>query len=261
MTVSQDKLNKVRLLIKKAQGTDNPHEAAAFMNKAQAMMVAEGVDMQAVEMTQIGESRVKSKFTASKPAMHEATLMHAVCEAFGCKLLWIGAVTSEMTPFGKVRYSDSYGRFVIVGSKDRLNLATYAAEVLQRQMVKARTEFVQKRSTAYWDVAIGENFGLAARDIRENKELKRLIRKQVTKDADSFASGWAWKIREKVTKFALNDQEQLLLDGYKNDIPKAETKKRELGPDFHKGVAAAERADLHRPVEDSVLTPKSIGAA
>lgn len=260
--MNQDKIEKIRKLIKKAEGTTNAHEASAFMAKAQQMMDAEGVDMAAVDMAAIGEARVKSLFSASKPSMYEATLMQAVCEAFGCKLLWISMKTSEKTPYGRVRYSDTYGRYVFVGAKDRLGLATYAAEVLVRQMKKARVEFVTQRTEHYYEHAMaGERFDAEDRMmIRKDKEIRRTIRKQVTKDADSFLCGWAYEIRKKIVKFALNDKELLLIEQKTAGIGEGNVKKTKPNMNFYKGVEAAKDANLHRPLDEAGLTTQMIGA-
>lgn len=253
MTLSPDKLGTIRKLWAKAEGTTNPHEAAAFMAKAQAMMAAEGVDMEAVDLSAIGEARVRSRFSVSRLNVAENTLMHAVAESFGCKLLWLAKRSSfkdgDFTY--KITGKDSWAEHILVGSKDRLGLAVYAAEVLGRQLRKARDQFAKAQATKYWDFAYAEAETEWDR-IRIKEDCAAAIRKQVTKDADSFAAGWAWEIRKRVIAFALNDKEQALLETYTKDVSgEAKEKDTELNHQFHKGVDAAKSADLHRPIDES----------
>lgn len=246
MTVSTDKLNKIRLLIKKAQGTDNPHESAAFMNKAQELMAAEGVDMEAVDMAAIGEARIKSRFSVSRPKVYETTLMTAICEAFGCKLLWL-----KNNSWNRNIGQDTYADFIFVGGRDRLQLAVYAAEVLVPQLKKERQAFADRQAKKYWDIAY-ESAETEWDRIQIKEDCASMIRKQVTKDADSFAAGWAYKIRQKVVRFALNDKEMLLIDTYcKQQTEDRETKAQDtkLNANYHLGIKAAENASLHRPIE------------
>lgn len=267
MTISSDKLGTIRKLMAKAQGTTNPHEAAIFMAKAQSMMEDEGVDMHAVDLSAIGEARVKSLFSASKPTQHEATLMQAVCDAFGCKLLWQGRHTTYKAECldgttRSFRYKgDTYGRFVFVGPKDRLNLATYAAEVLGRQLRKARADFVEQRTEHYLDAACQDFESEDHEDIRNDNRIRNAIRKHVTNEAYSFAAGWAYEIRKKVVRFALNDKEQELIESFTAGVPEGEVKKKELGADFYRGRAAAKDASLHRPLDEAGVSVKLLGDA
>jgi hypothetical protein len=253
--MKQDKIDTIRKLIKKAEGTTNPHEASAFMAKAQQIMQAEGVDMHKVRLSEIGEAKVRSKFSVSKLNPAENILMHAVADAFGCKLLWLAKKASTTIDGIRYRYESSttWAEHILVGNKERLDLAAYAAEVLLRQLAKARQEFVTQRSRHYWNTAVQDFDDEEAALVRQDSSIRRTIRNQLVKDGDSFAMGWAFKIQEKVIKFALNDQEQLLLQDYTKDVSgEAMDKKIEdLNASYFKGVAAAEEANLHRPLGEN----------
>ncbi len=254
---NEAKLNTIRKLIAKAQGTTNPNEAAIFMAKAQEMMAAEGVDMEAVDLAGIGEAEVKSQFSVSRMKPYELTLMHGIADAFGCTVLWM-----KNRSWVRMLGEDNYASFIFVGSKDRLSLATYAAAVLGRQLRKARAEFSDKRSKHYWDYALeGYTDPDDISDIKES--CKAAIRRQVTKDADSFAAGWAWEVRKKAVKFALNDKEQALLQTYAHkatDGAKAdEPKEQKLNNSFYDGQAAAKGAHLHRPIDGSAEEANLLG--
>lgn len=227
-----DLTDKIRKLIAKAQSTENPAEAAAFMNKATQLMADNGLDMEAVDLSAIKEARVKSRFSVSKPKDYEITLMHAVASSFGCELLWVAKHSSSL---------NNYADVIFIGPKDRLDLATYAADVLGRQLFKARGKFSSSRSEYY---GAGNGYG-----------------RQITAEANSFAMGWVMEIRKKVSKFALNDREQALIETYKNnnaDTSKtAKTESTSLdAASAMAGMAAARDAQLHRPVgTDGKVSP------
>lgn len=258
----QDKIDTIRKLIKKAEGTTNPHEAAAFMAKAQTMMQAEGVDMHAIHRSEFGETSVKSRFSASRLHPAEQILMRAVADAFGCELLMSPKRTSYTIDGIKYRYNPktTWLEHILVGHKDRLDLAAYAAEVLLRQLAKARTEFVAQKSAEYWAYAVEDAEPEDATLIRQDGAMKKAIRRQLTKDGDSFALGWAFKIQEKVIKFALNDQEQLMLASL-TDVEEGKDKKiDELTQAYWDGVRSAEDANLHRPLGEDGETAPLLGA-
>lgn len=232
-------IEKIQKLIAKANGTTNAHEASLFMNKANELMGQHGLDMEKIDIASIKEARVKSKFSVSKIKPYELTLMHAIAASFGCKILWMGN-RSWRRHLGE----DNYASFIFVGPKDRLQLATYAAEVLGPQLFKARQAFATQCSEVLW--ATG-NYD------KDYDEDKAYVRKQIKIKADSFAQGWAWEIQKKVTKFALNDKEQVLLETYvKQNSGEGEAKQDKGNIDARAammGVEAARDAHLHRPIE------------
>ena len=252
--MNQNKIDTIRKLIRKAEGTTNAHEAAAFMAKAQAMMQAEGVDMHAVKRSEFGKANVRSRFSASRVHPAENILMRAVADAFGCELLFVPKKTSETIDGVKYRYNpkSTWMEHILVGHKDRLDLAAYAAEVFLRQLAKARTEFVAKKSKAYWDHATEGYDEEDVRYIKEDSAMRSAIRKQLIKDGDSFALGWAFEIQKKVVKFALNDEEQLLLESFTKDVPTGMDKKiSEVNQAYYHGVNAAKDANIHRPLGEN----------
>lgn len=241
-TEHEAKIEMIRKLMAKANGTTNANEASIFMNKALQMMADYGLDMEKVDMASIKEARVKSKFSVSKVKSYELTLMHSIAEAFGCKLMWQGNRSW-------LRHLDgnNYANFIFVGPKDRLNLATYAAGVLGPQLYKARQSFAQQCSEVLWSTG----------DFNKNyEEDKAAVRKAIKVKADSFAQGWSWEVSKKVTKFALNDKERILIESYiKQNAGEEEAKTSKNNIDYRAAMMGAEegrKANLHRPIEGGV---------
>lgn len=244
-----DVTDKIRKLIAKAQGTTNPNEAAVFMNKATELMAANGLSMDKVDLAAIKEARVKSRFSVSKPKDYEITLMSSIAQSFGCELMWQSQHSSS---------KDNYADVIFVGPKDRLELATYAADVLGRQLFKARSDFSTAQSKKYWQIAADAGNYESVRQCKDDgdRQLGRMIAQRVTQEANSFAIGWVMEIRKKVTKFALNDREQALIEQYVQNSAdpnaKAEAKKTEVSMGaMLAGQAAAKDAHLHRPMSHS----------
>jgi hypothetical protein len=253
-----DVTDKIRKLIAKAQSTTNPNEAAAFMNKATEMMAANGLSMEAVDLSAIKEAKVKSRFSVSKPKDYEITLMSSVAVSFGCELMW-QPNRSENRLWGESNYAE----VIFVGPKDRLELATYAADVLGRQLAKARSTYSNERSAYYWGVA-ARGGDYTVEEAKMDPDLRRMIAPRVTKEANSFAIGWVMEIRKKVTRFALNDKEQALIAQYVNNKAdpdgKCEAKKSETDmASYLKGLEAAKDAHLHRPVGSTVGEQSLLG--
>ena len=64
--------------------SDNPHEAAAAMRQAHALMAAHGVSAEQITMADIGEAHANSRTMArNKPAQWEGALAAMVGKAFG----------------------------------------------------------------------------------------------------------------------------------------------------------------------------------
>lgn len=248
-----DITDKIRKLIAMAQSTTNPAEAAVFMNKATELMAANNLDMNAVDLSYIKESEVKSLFSVSKPKDYEITLMSSIAASFGLELLWRASVSWDK--------GNNYAAIIFVGPRDRLDLATYAADVLGRQLFKAWQKFSAEQSKKYWQIAAdagGYETIQECKDDVNGTELAQMIKTRVTTEANSFAVGWVMEIRKKVSRFALNDREQTLLEQYVNknvgkneDGSNKEAKSQGsalTAASFQMGRAAAEGAHLHRPV-------------
>lgn len=156
----------------------NPHEAAAAMRQAQALMRKYGVEAHDVSMSEVGEATVNSRTMArDKPANWELALTAMVGKAFGCKML-----------ISRSLYKKSYrghaneGQFIFIGQKVQAEIAAYTAEVLARKCKSSRQIWIKENSEA----------------IRSAGGKKSTI----TRLGDAFSEGWVGAIEQLVQDFA-----------------------------------------------------------
>ena len=170
-------LSKIKKCL--ALGTSpNPHEAAAAMRQAHALMRQHGVDAHSVSMADIGESRADIRTMArDKPAQWEAKLAATVGRAFGCKLL----ISKKVLP-KEYRGHLNEGAFIFVGQEGQAEVAAYTASVLSRKCKTARQKWIAEH-------LVGMSIGRGGKA-------------QVTRMGDAFAEGWVHSIGKLVCDFA-----------------------------------------------------------
>ncbi|WP_367971625.1 DUF2786 domain-containing protein [Vibrio scophthalmi] len=168
-----DKIKKLLRLAKSA----NEHEAAAAMSRAQALMQQMGLSSESPELSDVSQSDVASKFKAKKPASYFSYLANTVAEAFGCHLHF------RYESFTKSCH------VVFTGHNERPEVAKYAHEVLERQLVKARQDYIATL----------------------NKRIKSSTK---TARADLFCEGWVVSVSHLVKEFALSESESNQIDEY-----------------------------------------------
>lgn len=213
-----DKIKKLLRLAKSA----NEHEAAAAMSRAQALMQQHGLSSESPELSDVCTGEIHSKFKAKKPTNYFACLSTMVAEAFGCRVHF--------------NWNCFKGGYVVTftGHNERPDVASYAYEVLERQLIKARKAFI---STL-------------------NKRIKASTK---TSRADLFCEGWVGSVRTKVKAFALSDSESQQIDTYMKqahpdlktgDTRKASTKNARGGADdaLWAGHLAGKAAELNHGV-------------
>lgn len=198
--------------------SDNPHEAASALRQAQKLMEKHGVSNLDLKKSDIGEAQVKSKVSVSKMKDWELKLLALVGKAFGCKLLW----------YSSSSYSyDVFGHYTLIGLKDRVELAHYTCEVLQRKIVSARSNFV--------------------------RELPNIGRRAKTLEADGFCHGWVQAIGKTVYEFAMDDETRQLIESVVEDKSsgKASPQRRQrgrLGESI--GYEAGSQESIHKPMAE-----------
>lgn len=208
--------------------SDNPHEAAAAMRQAKALMEKFNISSADVSAADIGESSTESTTMArDKPAQWEANLAAMVGRAFGCKMM----VSQIKRQFGRPL---NQGEYVFIGLKHQAEVAAYTARVLIRNCKKARANFIENLPSTY------------------KKSTK-------TKAGDAFATGWISETRKKVTEFANPESVQTAIDKHldksltsdkeamtRKSISKQPTLREILSAEA--GKKAAQSEQLHRPM-------------
>lgn len=115
-------LEKIKKLLRLA-ASDNPHEAAAAMRQARALMEKYRLEESDVHLSDVYEcaARSGSKIT---PPQWEANLVGAVSQAYACKVLFMSGI----------------GEWRFIG--ELAELASYTMTLLLRQVRQLRRDFI-----------------------------------------------------------------------------------------------------------------------
>lgn len=151
-------------------GSDNPHEAALAMQRAQELMRQHGLSTTDVEVGPIREHPLRSMASVSRPKAWEVNLYVGVAKAFGCECMFVRGHGSK-----GLGQANHYAHYVIVGPEIDVKVALYAATTLGKQLKRARTAYVR---------------GLGREGYR---------RRELTHEADGFCFGWVGEALEKVS--------------------------------------------------------------
>ncbi len=223
MNLPNDKiLDKVKKCLALSKSSES-HEAAAALRQAQLLMDKHGISDIHLKFTDIGQEKVRSKFSVSRIKNYESTLIQTVAKAFGCKVLW----TKSSSHF----YGEHvYGSYVLIGLNSQVKLCSYTCEVLQRKLVKAKNGFVTQ---------LPGHLSRGAKVI----------------EADGFCHGWVNSIRNTVIEFAQGDEAKKLIDEYTSEVfgkmNSAKFQDRKLGRmGFEQGKAAAAEESIQRPINE-----------
>lgn len=161
-----EKIKKCLALSKSA----NEHEAAQAMKQAQALMKKYEVDAVDVVLSEVSE-RGSGRKMAVKLAEWQWAVANMISEVFGCKCYQLG------------------NSMFFYGLGNRAEIASYAFDVVYRQISAARREFLKT--------------------CRARKPSNR------TYLADQFCNGWmmgAWSV---VKEFEMSDDEKAVMADYR----------------------------------------------
>ncbi|MHB0927765.1 MAG: DUF2786 domain-containing protein [Candidatus Nanopelagicales bacterium] len=170
-------LDKIKKCLALAQSS-NPHEAAAAMRQAQALMRQYGVDDEALLASEATAARMKTS-SLKRPSVWECNLASAVAAAFNVSLLFRVGVHRVMAP----------GYWEFIGCGPAPEVATYAFQVLVRLARKARAHYTEAH-------------------------LARCKPAAKVRRADLFSLGWVAEVRKHVATFAQSPQQQAAIDAY-----------------------------------------------
>ncbi|SHF87575.1 DUF2786 domain-containing protein [Vibrio gazogenes] len=171
-------LDKIKKLLRLA-ASSNPNEAALALSRAQKLMQEHGIQSDTPELAGVNEQVIDAMSKAKTPTKYFGMLAHSIAKAFGCEYY----LQPTFTNMG----------VVFIGHDERPKIAGYVFAVLERQLMKARKEFIES---------------LSSRMKKQNK----------TKRADQFCEGWCIGVYRKIEQFALSDKEQQEIQTFKQSI-------------------------------------------
>lgn len=177
MNVELDRIiDKVKKCIALSK-SDNPHEAAAALRQAQALMRKHGINEAGIAAAEIGAVDVEHKSgNALRPPAWESMLMVLVGTAFGCR--------GMLVPGAKANGRRSAGGFRYIGVTANATMASHTSTVLMRLLRSARVAHVKQLKSE----AKMEGWKLTAAEERSA--------------ADAFCLGWLTVVQKQVTEFA-----------------------------------------------------------
>lgn len=228
-------IDKIRKCLSLAKSS-NPHEAAAALRQAQALMREHGVTEEGVRLAEVKEASGDARMQTL--TAWETMLCSDVAEAFGCRVLAGKRLSGQWTTRRVLR------TWVFVGVGASAELAQYAYDVLSRQCARDRQAHISEQPKAC---------------------------KAVTKTArgDAFAQAWVLGVRSQLQAYAGTAEQTALLDHYMADrypdLGQVTAKNRAVGRNvrddsFSQGFASGRQARLERGLAAGPER-KQIGAA
>lgn len=160
--------------------SSNADEAATALRQAQKLMQMHNVTSDDTSVIDIKEHRVTA-LTKTRPPQWHGLLAAVIADAMGCH--YFCGVNK--------RGHSGHSNFCFIGFDYQPEIAAYAFEVLIRQAIKDRRNFINQ---------------LSSRVLRKNKKLK----------GDNFCIGWINGVRSVVNSFALSDGQMEAIEYYKS---------------------------------------------
>ncbi|WEI18175.1 DUF2786 domain-containing protein [Acinetobacter proteolyticus] len=190
-----EKIKKCLALSKSA----NQHEAATALRQAQALMEKYNIDADDAELLGIQEAFISGSGSKT-PTVFEAVLANSIAKIMDCKVLLNHdiQITAQLG-FKKVH------RWLFIGFDPAPEIASYAFDVLYRQLKKSRLNYISTQ--------------LSRVKVKTNK-IKR---------ADLFCEGWVLEATKQVSALKPNENKLNQIDEYiqsKRKIKDGEAKDR-----------------------------------
>lgn len=217
--MNQDRiLEKIKKCMEMAKSkTANPNEAETALRQARALMDKYSLEMGDVLASMAGEETIKAGSDGPPPAWR-VRLAQVCAHAFGTRMIITHGLFTTAS-------------FIFVGCAAAPELSGYAYQVLERQLQKARREFLSTQ--------------------------KRCKRSTKVVRGDHFANGWIDAVYDKVDAFAgVEDNIAEAIEAYMAKhypaLEKAEIKRRKLKSRDEgaadAGFKAGKSAQLHQAV-------------
>lgn len=170
MNESKDKAIRRLKKLMALTSSSNANEASAALARAQKLMETHGVTQDDIEILDINESICDYWLVGARnPPHYMVGLLQVIKDAFGVDCILLGNGVS------------------FYGVYNRPELAAYTFEVLGRQLMKARSDFIKT----------------------QNKRIKTSTK---TARGDKFAEGWIIAVLNKIEKLARTAREMELAE-------------------------------------------------
>lgn len=177
---NQKAIERIKKLMRLASKSTSKGEAANALSQAQKLMAKHGLQTDSPELAGVNEVKASSKTQSQSIPTHISALIRLICSAFGCHA--IRTLNDERTKLC----------ITFVGHAERPTIAQYAYEVLERQLLKARKEYL----------------GTLNKRIKQSTKVAR---------ADVFCVAWVMAVDEKVQKMAMSDDEIYQITTYRDN--------------------------------------------
>lgn len=231
-------LQRIKKLLAMARNNSSAEEAALAMSRAQKLMSEHKLNEHDVDVMDINEaSTQKAPSHAEKMPEYMAILAEMVARVFGVKFY---------TSHGIEQWGQPARRTIhYYGPDERPQIAAYSFEVLGKQLVKARREYIAT--------------------MRKNiKPATKVAR------ADTFCSAWVNGAYAVVSDFIVTEAETALIEAYREKKlsqgmetrePRKPGKARGTDNAEMLGYSAGRNAQLHHAVSGATSQTIRIGAA
>jgi hypothetical protein len=222
-------LSKIKKCLALAKSA-NPHEAAAAMRQAQALMKAHNLSEVDISLADVKEHPTKAP--SNRISMWQSRLARSVAEAFGCDLFYS---LVQLGWLARTKRTD----VVFLGIGAAPEVAAYAFNVLLRQCMKDRQAHIAAQS-------------------------RKLKQRTKTARGDAFAMAWVYAVRSQLETFAGNAGTPELLVAYMQkhhpDLGEFKPASRHLSRYVNdesaaSGYQAGARARLDRAINGGTTTP------
>ncbi len=210
-------IDKIKKCLALAESS-NPNEAETALRQARKLMDAHNIHLAEVNAAKAGEFKRDSKFRSDAVPLWAGWLSYECGNAFGCDVVQT--------------WGNHCWQFSFIGVGSAPDLASYAFEILERQLQKARREYVTS--------------------------LKSCSPKTKRERSEQFARGWIRAVHALVKEFAGCDEETQAAIGkykakhYPNLKFARERKTRKSDSShiaaFEAGQKSGEDARLFRPI-------------
>ena len=217
--VNQRILEKIKRCLALSKSS-NENEAATALRQAHAMMEKYNVGIDDIELSNVVEL-TSDAVAAMKPFQWEVNLAHLVARLFGCKPF---TRHTRVVKNGKRKYE---GRYIFMGYEMYATIATYAFNVLSRQLRSARLKYLR---TALKCVTSAQD-----RQAR----------------ADMFCHGWVCSVEGLVKNIVPPNVDIAMIQKKFNSLEMAKRKcndnsdKAKNHKDFQNGINEGKNARLH----------------